>query len=108
MKRRSRLLTLVLVCALTLGSLAYVAHAATWIGTATVDMAGAGALHTYIWMTETGAANWTGSKMFECTDAKAKEMLATALTAISSGLTVSANVDLTTSPYKVMNVYLKK
>jgi len=100
MRVKKMFITMVVVLSM-LAVFAVSAHAGAWY-TCTVNMAGAGwGTHCYIKLSDTAATPDFENKWFVALDSQEKEMLATALTAMTNNMQVKVYIS-SSSPYSII------
>jgi len=105
MKAKKMFLVMVVVLSMV-AVFAVAAHAGGWY-TCTVNMAGAGwGTHCYIKLSDTAATPAFENRWFVPLDSQKKEMLATALTAMTNNMNVLVYIDATTQYSIIRAIYL--
>ena len=105
MKAKKMFLAMVVVFSM-LAVFAVSAHAGGWY-TCTVNMAGAGwGTHCYIKLSDTAATPAFENRWFVALDSQKKEMLATALTAMTNGMQVWVNLSSSRAYSIIRAMYL--
>jgi hypothetical protein len=75
--------------------------------TCTVDKVGSSTVYTFVWLTDTAATPlWQGSRQFYFNPDKAKEMLATALTAMANNKKVNVNLPTYGAYSKIIECFM--
>ena len=105
MKAKKMFITMVVALSMV-AVFAVAAHAGGWY-TCTVNMAGAGwGTHCYIKLSDTAATPAFENRWFVPLDSQKKEMLATALTAMTNNMNVLVYIDATTQYSIIRAIYL--